>query len=440
MKRLAAALTIISALVCPAPAAEPARAGGLLEDIARIGVIDHHSHAEAVSAARTEKWDLFRPQGTPPYAPVVRLRLNNPEWLRVWHALYGYPHADMNVDHTRGLLETKLRIMREQGGDFPAWVLDRAGIDVAFVNADTLGPGLEGPRFRWVPFADALLYPFDKKRATLDRLMRESKASALPATLGEYVGSVVVPTLERWKSARTPAIKFLAAYRRPIDFSPVPEGQAAAAYARYARGEEPGGDDYKALQDYLFRRIARECGRVGLVVQVHTGNGNGPYFNNSGANPALLEPALDDRALRQTTFVLVHGGWPFEKLAGAMLDKPTVYADFSAQAFYLSTHALSEVLRGWLEWQPEKVLFGTDAYSDANTPLSDWEEKAWLTTMIAREALARALEGMMRDGQITRDRALEIARLVLRENAIRIYGLSVAAGSSPGSRELPSHN
>ena len=32
----------------------------------------------------------------------------------------------------------------------------------------------------------------------------------------------------------------------------------------------------------------------------------------------------------------------------AMLDKPNTYTDFSAQTFYLTTHALTEVLRGWL--------------------------------------------------------------------------------------------
>jgi hypothetical protein len=30
---------------------------------------------------------------------------------------------------------------------------------------------------------------------------------------------------------------------------------------------------------------------------------------------------------------------------------------------------------------------------------------------------------MMNDGEITRDRALELARMVLRENAIKLYGL-----------------
>ena len=46
-----------------------------------------------------------------------------------------------------------------------------------------------------------------------------------------------------------------------------------------------------------------------------------------------------------------------------------------------------------------------------------WEESAWLTNRTAREALAIALTGMMRDGYITRGRASELARMVLRENA-----------------------
>ena len=68
-----------------------------------------------------------------------------------------------------------------------------------------------------------------------------------------------------------------------------------------------------------------------------------------------------------------------------------------------------------------KVLFGTDAY-----PYSDqlgWEESGWIAARTARQALALALTGMMRDGEISRDRALELARMVLRENARRLYGL-----------------
>jgi hypothetical protein len=42
----------------------------------------------------------------------------------------------------------------------------------------------------------------------------------------------------------------------------------------------------------------------------------------------------------------------------------------------------------------------------------------------ARRALGIALTGMMRDGEITRDRAQALARMVMRENAAAVYGLS----------------
>lgn len=46
-----------------------------------------------------------------------------------------------------------------------------------------------------------------------------------------------------------------------------------------------------------------------------------------------------------------------------------------------------------------------------------------MTNKTAREALAIALTGMMNDGDIARERALELARMVLRENAIKLYAL-----------------
>ncbi|MGA7887409.1 MAG: amidohydrolase family protein, partial [Acidobacteriaceae bacterium] len=105
---------------------------------------------------------------------------------------------------------------------------------------------------------------------------------------------------------------------------------------------------------------------------------------------------------------------------GALLQKPNVYLDISGQDLLLPPHTESQWLREWLEFEPEKVLFGTDGY-----PYSDelgWAESVWLANRDARQALGIALTGMVRDGEISRDRAIEIARLVLRGNAERLYG------------------
>ena len=125
--------------------------------------------------------------------------------------------------------------------------------------------------------------------------------------------------------------------------------------------------------------------------------------------------------MKDTNFVLIHGGWPFDKQTAALIGKPNVYADFSAQTFLRYSQDLSDTLRHWLEFAPEKVLFATDAF--IITPEVSWEDLGWLSARTGREALALALTGMMRDGEITRERASKLARMVLRENAAHLYGM-----------------
>jgi predicted TIM-barrel fold metal-dependent hydrolase len=135
----------------------------------------------------------------------------------------------------------------------------------------------------------------------------------------------------------------------------------------------------------------------------------------------LLEPLFNDPKLRKTNFVMVHGGWPFTREVAALLSKPNAYADFSEQTFMNYPRAAAQVIREWLEYAPEKVLFATDAY-----PFSEdmsWEEAAWVANSTGREALGLALTEMMHDGEITRDRAVELARMVLRDNARKLYQL-----------------
>jgi predicted TIM-barrel fold metal-dependent hydrolase len=183
----------------------------------------------------------------------------------------------------------------------------------------------------------------------------------------------------------------------------------------------PSATEYKALQDFLFHYLARESGRLGLAVHIHMIDGAGAYYRPSGSNPLLLEPTLNDPMLRKTNFVIIHGGYPYTKETASLMGKANLYADFSSMTFLLYPRALSEVLRNWLEAFPERVLFGTDAFSFG--PAIDWGEVAWLSNSTARQALALALTGMMNDGEITREEALQIARMVLRENAMKLYGL-----------------
>lgn len=438
MERFLNALLILllsSCLVGAQTTADPA----LLAEINRIKAVDNHAHPlQVVGEGETDTDEAFSAAPPQPLDVPVRLRTDNPEYIAAWRGLYGYGHDDLSETHLRELAEAKSRVRRERGDSYPAWVLDRLGIEVMLANRVAMGRGLTSPRFLWVPFADPLMYPLDNTGAgsanldarkeyqgaerILRRYLAQLRIKSLPPTLAGYLSGVVTPTLERQKRDGAVALKFAAAYLRTLDFADVPEGKARNTYARYVRGGEPPAAGYKALQDFLFRYIVREAGRLGFIVHIHVGAGASGYFNQSGASPFLLEPVLNDPGLRKTTFVLVHGGLPNAKETRFLLYKPNVYADFSGQTFLLSTRELSEVLRSWLEFVPEKVLFATDAF--ATTPEVGWEDLGWLTTTSARQALALALTGMMQDGQLTRERAVELARMVLRGNAIRLYGLN----------------
>jgi predicted TIM-barrel fold metal-dependent hydrolase len=431
---MVACLARVHALHAQAPDPELAAA------IARMPAVDNHSHvmrAVAPGERPDDEYDALPVDGLEPGDSPVRFRPDNPAYIGAWRALYGYTFADMDSAHVATLLAAKQKAMRAHGDGYPAWVLDRLGIRTMFANRVAMGRGLGRPRFEWVSYVDALMLPLSSDSARrkdsdskffygseaklLKRYLADLGMTAPPPTISEYVARVITPTLERQKRDGVVALKFEAAYLRRLDLKPASADEAARIYSRYVVSGAPGRAEYEVLQNYLFTEIAREAGRLGLPIHLHTGNGAGVYFDLPGSNPAQMEPVLDDPSLRQTKFVMVHGGWPYYKETAALLGKPNVYADFSQQAVVLPPRQLADLIRTWLEFYPEKVLFGTDAFQ--LTPAVGWEETAWLATKSSREALALALTGMVRDGEISKPTALRYARMVLSGNADKLYGL-----------------
>jgi predicted TIM-barrel fold metal-dependent hydrolase len=412
----------------------------LLNEIFKIKAIDNHAHPlryNAPGEKPDDEFDALPLDAIVPFPLPTRLSPTNQEFIRAWHDLYGYVHKDMSDAHVAELMKTKQRVMNERRDSFPAWVLDQLNIETMFANRVAMGRGLSAPRFRWVAFDDALIFPLNNEAAKrsnpdyrgffpaeerlLKRYLGDLKLTAMPASLDEYLKRIVTPTLEAQKRNGAVAIKFEAAYLRKLDFDDPDESKARLTYARYVRGGDAPATGYKALQDFLFYYIAREAGRLGMAVHIHCIYGAGGFYRQSGSHPLLLEPVFNDPTLRKTNFVVVHGGYPFTKEMGSLMSKPNVYADFSAQTFFTYPRELSENLRNWLESYPDKILFGTDAFSFG--PEVDWGEVAWLSNATARQALALSLTGMMNDGEISRERAVELARMVLHDNAAKLYGL-----------------
>ena len=410
---VAAVCALAGCTAPPTASVDPQIAG----DIAGIKAIDNHAHPvrPALEGETPDnEYDALPVDNLEPQSDQFLLRPAAPENMEAHKQIFGGDKASAK---------------KRYGRDYAVKVLDALNIDIMLANRVALGPGLPTSRFAWVPFADALMYPlptdsmvhnsdqkafFALEDKLLQRYYAESGVTAKPATLDEYLDKVVRATLARQRAAGAVAEKFEMAYLRALDIGNPAKADAEKYYST-------GAGDYKALEDYIFRFIASECGRLGMAVHFHTGAGGGGYFNVTGSNPLLLEPLFNDPALRKTNFVMLHGGWPFEHQLAGLLTKPNVYMDFSAQTAMNYPHEVARALRAWLEYVPEKVMYATDAYPFA-PPGMGWEEAGYAANKAGREALGIALTGMLRDGEITRDRARELARMALRENARKLYG------------------
>jgi predicted TIM-barrel fold metal-dependent hydrolase len=412
----------------------------LAAQIATVPAIDNHAHPvlSPPAYATDRNFDALPVDTMDPYTDPAGMRPNLPALHDAWLALFHF-HSDAQLPlDASGLkhLEAAREATRQQQGEaYATYVLDRANIGTELANRVAMGTGVQPPRFRWVPYVDALLFPLDNSglaAATPDRkqffpledklrakYLQQANLKTLPPTLDLYLSKLVTPILEQQKSQGAVAEKFEIAYLRSFGFDDVPRPEAAHIYATLLHTPRPNEAQYKHLQDFLFRYIAAECGRLNMPVHIHTTSGGGGYFSIAGDNPLLLEPLFNDPHLRKTNFVLLHGGWPFVHEIGSLLQKPNVYLDLSQQSLMISPRTMSQWLREWLELYPEKVLYGTDAYPYSSS--MGWEEAAFMANQNIRTSLGMALTGMMNDKQITEPQAEKLARQVLRENAESLY-------------------
>lgn len=399
-----------------------AHAQGMAE-LNKVKAIDAHSHLLLNGVEPSGK--AAARQRAPAEFPL-RLRGAGPEWARAWKVLYKVNVSDAASEKSLAVLQQARELLAEDlGAEFSPRMLDAAGIELAIVSGEP-PPGPPPARFRFVPRADVFLRPFAQDSAdALKPFFIASRIYTLPKGLDEYLKKVVSTALERWVGSGVVGIDLSIDAYRGLDFDDVTAESARAAYGRLVVSGELGASaaDLKTFQDYTFRYLAREAGRLNLVVHIKTGLSRDASGIVGNGNPLLLGSAMADPSLQKTKWLLVHGGFPFDKETGPMLLRPNVWADVSVQDLVRSPTELSESLRRWFELAPERVCFATDAASDPSAPQLRWPELTYLGAETTRSALSLALTRMVNEGLVTRARAVEIGRGVLRDNCAALHGL-----------------
>jgi hypothetical protein len=402
----------------------------LLPQIEKIPAFDHHAHP-----GFADDPDVDAMAAPPNASEALRTRDDNPELVVAAKALFGYPYSDLSPEHAKWLVNKKNELKQQlKGTAYFDSILDKINTESSVANRAMMANYLDPNRFPWVFFADSFMWPFNNTRETgrnpdegvyiplqekmLHRWMQQENVTKLPASFDDYL-KFISQVLEDNSKRGGIAMKFEVAYFRPTTFSDPPRSEAQDIYERFVVGGIPTEKEYRTFQDFIFRYLVTEGGRLHLPVHIHTAVGIGDYFNLSKSNIMNLESVLRDPRYASTIFVMIHGGYPLEREAIWLAAMKNVYLDSSFGELAQYPSAFKDTLKMWLETFPDKITFGTDAF-----PYNDVlgaEESYWLGAQSARTALAAALAEMISESEITEPRALELAHAYLHDTAVKLY-------------------
>ena len=401
----------------------------LLPQIEKIPMFDHHAHPGFADDPDVDA------MAAPPGSAALRERDTNPELVAAAKAMWGYPYNDFSPEHAKWLVQKKAEMKKQYAGTaYFDMILDKLNIEQGVANRAMMADYLDPKRFVWVFFVDSFLFPYNNTQLAnrnpdqrvyiplqekmLHRWMQQEGISQLPADFDGYL-KFISQTIEDNQKKGGIAMKFEVAYFRPTHFGDPSREQAQALYTKYRSGGTPTWNEYLTFQDFIFRYLVTEGGRLHLPVHIHSAVGIGDYFNLSESNIMNLENILRDPRYADTTFVMIHGGYPLEREAIWLAAVKNVYLDSSLGEIIMYPSEFKHSLKQWLETFPDKVTFGTDCFP-YNEVLGA-EESYWLGVQSTREALAAALAEMISEGELTESNALQLAHDYLHDNAVKLY-------------------
>src|SRR5271156_1152464 len=272
----------------------------LLAEIEKIPLYDNHAHP-----GFGDDPDVDAMAAPPDESSTLRIRDDNPEFVVAAKALFNYPYDDFKPEHAQWLADKSKAA--EKSGD-PRYfddILDKLNIETCLANRALMPGYLDTKRFHWVFFVDSFFYPFDNSAQTastpdmgvyvplqekmLARYKKQEGVAGLPADLAGYEDFVRRTLADNQKRGGGVAMKFEAAYFRSLHFSDPPRETAAAIYDQYHAGGVPSADEYRTFQDYIFRVLIDQAGKLQLPVHIHSAVGIGDYFSLRNGDVLNLE-------------------------------------------------------------------------------------------------------------------------------------------------------
>jgi len=242
----------------------------------------------------------------------------------------------------------------------------------------------------------------------IDRLLRES--ASFPEFLQKYKENLNRAV----KEEGFVGVKSHLAELVGFGVEPVAESEAEALF--------PGAkaNHYEAYQKFyvaIFTATLLQCQELGIPLHLHSGLTGGLWKGPiSNADPFLLAPFISQPPFLQTRIVFLHGGFPWIQHAAELAHAlPHVWVDMGWTTPWISLR-MAECYRELIGIAPlSKLMVGSGGH--------DTPEIAWLAAKTAKIALQEALGDAVRLGLIVQKKAEKVGRMILHDNAARLYGL-----------------
>lgn len=246
-----------------------------------------------------------------------------------------------------------------------------------------------------------------KTRAGLEKQVDRAVTDmdSLKDALGELVA--------QYQARGAVGIKLAHAYSRTLASEQVSAVVAASILDKALRGDAVTGAERLRFQDHIIWFLAGLCTDLDLIFDIHTGV-QGNWGRVPESDPLLLLPLI--HAHKRTRFNLYHAGYPYSREMG-ILGKhcPNVWLNM-AWMYVITMEGSRQTLSEWIDLVPGFRLLGFG--SDVR-----WPELIYSHLVMARSCLADVLAEKVARDFLSEEGALDLARMMMRENAMELYGL-----------------
>jgi predicted TIM-barrel fold metal-dependent hydrolase len=290
----------------------------------------------------------------------------------------------------------------ESFADYVKFLFDDGRIVGSVVDS---GLPKNDPLLNLIPGKIMRLFQMDPQ---IDKLLGESQS------FREFLGAYREKLYRAVKEDGFVGVKSHLAELVGFGVEPVSEAEAESLFAGAKTNR------YEAYQKFyvaIFTATLLQCQELGIPVHLHSGLTGGLWKGFiANADPFLLAPFISRPEFLQTRIVFLHGGFPWIQHAAELAHAlPHVWVDMGWTTPWVSLR-MAECYRELIGIAPlSKLMVGSGGH--------DTPEIAWLAAKTAKIALQEALGDAVRLGLIIQKQAEKVGRMILHDNAARMYGL-----------------